>query len=221
VATPRFLNDEKKNKPTRHFSEREICKFFICGFCPHDLFVNLKCDLGECKKVHDDDIRKQWEEYPDKERYGFEEEFIRYCEKLTLELDRKMKKSQSSLNRRKLDGSHANDNIYLRIEQIDKRYDELFKTMEKYSEEARVDEVNEIMTQLEELKKEKKTLTDQVQVTQDKRMELCKICGAYLVIGDTEKRKLSHLEGKQHKGYELIRNKIDEYYVLNYNTIIC
>jgi len=51
-----------------------------------------------------------------------------------------------------------------------------------------------------------------VQVTQDKRMELCKICGAYLVIGDTEKRKLSHLEGKQHKGYELIRNKIDEYY---------
>jgi len=55
-------------------------------------------------------------------------------------------------------------------------------------------------------------LTDKIEGgTLEKRMELCLICGAYLVIGDTEKRISSHLEGKQHIGYEMIRNRIEEY----------
>ncbi len=45
-------------------------------------------------------------------------------------------------------------------------------------------------------------------------MKVCDICGAFLVVGDTEKRTASHLEGKQHIGFELIRKTTDYWKVI-------
>jgi len=176
------------------------------------LFVNTRSDLGECKKIHDEELRRQWDACTEKEKFRYEDEYIRYLEKLVADLERKMKKSQSTLNRRKTkDENNLMDSAQL--EQLDKRSEELFKTMAKYSEENQLEEANKTMAELEELKKQKKELTDKIESgSQEKRMELCQICGAYLVIGDTEKRISSHLDGKQHKGYEMIRNRIDEHY---------
>jgi hypothetical protein len=46
-------------------------------------------------------------------------------------------------------------------------------------------------------------------------MKVCDVCGAFLVVGDTEKRMQSHLEGKQHQGFALIRRTIQEYKVIS------
>lgn len=45
---------------------------------------------------------------------------------------------------------------------------------------------------------------------QEKRMKVCETCGAFLVIGDTDKRISSHLEGKQHQGFQLVRDTIEQ-----------
>lgn len=42
------------------------------------------------------------------------------------------------------------------------------------------------------------------------KMEVCKVCGCFLVINDAPQRIQSHLEGKQHMGYARIRSKIEE-----------
>ena len=42
-----------------------------------------------------------------------------------------------------------------------------------------------------------------------KAMEVCEICGAYLVKGDAESRISEHLKGKQHMGYAKLRATID------------
>ena len=47
-------------------------------------------------------------------------------------------------------------------------------------------------------------------------MRVCEICGAFLVVGDTEKRLQSHLEGKQHIGFALIRKTIADWKVSFY-----
>lgn len=44
-------------------------------------------------------------------------------------------------------------------------------------------------------------------------MKVCETCGAFLVLGDTEKRTVSHMEGKQHQGFAQIRKTLDEYRV--------
>jgi len=32
---------------------------FLCGFCPNELFVNTRADLGICNKIHDDELTKK------------------------------------------------------------------------------------------------------------------------------------------------------------------
>lgn len=39
-------------------------------------------------------------------------------------------------------------------------------------------------------------------------MELCDVCGSFLVIGDTQSRVDAHLLGKQHIGFARIRTSI-------------
>ena len=51
---------------------------------------------------------------------------------------------------------------------------------------------------------------------QEKRMKVCEICGAFLVIGDTENRVRSHLEGKQHVGYLRIREALKKFSVCKF-----
>jgi len=92
----------------------------------------------------------------EKEKYRYEENYIRYLEKLISDLERKMKKSQSSLSRRKMKDEN-NSMDHTQLEQIDKRCEELFKTMAKYSEENQLEEANKTMAELEELKKKKKS----------------------------------------------------------------
>ena len=41
-------------------------------------------------------------------------------------------------------------------------------------------------------------------------MELCDVCGSFLVIGDTQSRVDAHLLGKQHIGFARIRTSIEE-----------
>ena len=40
------------------------------------------------------------------------------------------------------------------------------------------------------------------------KMELCDVCGSFLVIGDTQSRVDAHLLGKQHIGFARIRTAI-------------
>ncbi len=42
------------------------------------------------------------------------------------------------------------------------------------------------------------------------KMEMCDVCGSFLVIGDTQGRVDAHLIGKQHIGYARIRATITQ-----------
>ncbi|KMS93286.1 hypothetical protein BVRB_033010, partial [Beta vulgaris subsp. vulgaris] len=44
----------------------------------------------------------------------------------------------------------------------------------------------------------------------EKKMGVCDICGAFLVQNEAESRIQSHLNGKQHVGFSMIREKIEE-----------
>ena len=44
---------------------------------------------------------------------------------------------------------------------------------------------------------------------QQKAMEVCDICGAFLIVGDAQQRVDDHLMGKQHVGYARLRAAVD------------
>lgn len=45
----------------------------------------------------------------------------------------------------------------------------------------------------------------------EKRMEVCPTCGAFLIVGDAQKRIDSHFEGRQHTGWARVRQTCLEF----------
>lgn len=41
-------------------------------------------------------------------------------------------------------------------------------------------------------------------------MEVCEVCGAFLIVGDAQSRVDDHLMGKQHMGYAKIKATVEE-----------
>lgn len=81
--------------------------------------------------------------------------------------------------------------------------------------------------QVETLNTEKAVLTqpqnEKVLMLQEKKMALCDVCGSFLVANDAAERTQSHVAGKQHVGYGMVRDFINEYkasFILNFFTFI-
>lgn len=85
--------------------------------------------------------------------------------------------------------------------------DDLVYKAEILGSEGKVEEAQGVMKLCDQLKKERYHLenldsTKQDQITaQAKQMEVCPVCGAFLIVGDAESRQREHLLGKQHMGY--------------------
>lgn len=45
-------------------------------------------------------------------------------------------------------------------------------------------------------------------------MEVCEVCGAFLIVGDAQSRVDDHLMGKQHMGYAKIKSTVEELKVM-------
>lgn len=45
---------------------------------------------------------------------------------------------------------------------------------------------------------------------QEKQMEVCEVCGAFLIVGDAQSRVDDHLMGKQHMGYAKIKATVED-----------
>jgi hypothetical protein len=52
--------------------------------------------------------------------------------------------------------------------------------------------------------------TAELAAAQEKQMEVCEICGAFLIVGDAQQRIDDHLMGKQHMGYARLKQAVEE-----------
>ena len=76
----------------------QFCKLYLVKFCPHDLFVNTRADLGACSRVHDDEARDLFEKAVYSYRkQQYEDEFIRFCQSMLNEVERKIIKGKQRL----------------------------------------------------------------------------------------------------------------------------
>lgn len=67
------------------------------SFCPHDLFVNTRADLGPCLKSHDEEMKKQYEKSSRFGKLGYEEDFERYLRTLLGDVERKIRRGMERL----------------------------------------------------------------------------------------------------------------------------
>jgi len=199
-----------------HWSDNEMCKYFLCGFCPHELFTNTKADLGACPKVHDEALKKEYEKSNRRGSMGYEETFYRFLQGIMSDVERRIRRGHErlALNAKKEQDMKAAKGDDEKISMITDHISQLLNEIESLGSEGKVEEAQGVMKLVDQLKEEKESLVQMSKLnpmsSQEKQMEVCETCGAFLIVGDAQSRVDDHLQGKQHVGYARIKAAVDE-----------
>lgn len=215
-----------QKKPV-HWEDPEFCKYFMVKFCPHDLFVNTRADLGACSKVHCEEAKIQYNEASSRSKMQYEDEFVAFATNLLNDVERRIEKGKQRLelmNKTETPVSHSNSQSQKNQEQIkllSEKINGLVQEAEQMGTCGQVEEAQGLMKLCDQLKEERDTLrkqnesihwsqTYELAAAQEKQMEVCEVCGAFLIVGDAQSRIDDHLMGKQHMGYARLKNAVNE-----------
>merc|ERR1712106_121473 len=203
----------------------EVCRHFMVKFCPHDLFTNTKSDLGLCEKIHDEEIKKEFEKANSYRRAQFEDEFVRYAESMLTDVDKRIRKGKQRLAlsiKEALASSTTGDGrVDEQLELLSERITGLVSEAERLGGEGNIEEAQGLLKLCDQLREERDALrrnhensvwhrAAEMAASQEKQMEVCEVCGAFLIVGDAQQRIDDHLTGKQHCGFAKLREAIQE-----------
>jgi len=224
----------------KHFTDDDVCPYFLCGMCPHEMFTNTKLSLGDCPKLHLDLLKTQYEAEREKtgNDYGYEVETMKYVKELVDNCDRKIRQGQERL------AMNTEVDAMENASKVDTEIKQLMTTVENLAEQGKVEESMMINERIEELRNTKPmaenlkpedflvpgeevwkgteadvesiitTMRSQPHAKIQK-LRVCGICGAYLSIFDNETRITDHFRGKTHLGFLQMRTKLKEAADLN------
>ncbi len=82
-------------------TDAKVCRSYLVGTCPHDLFTNTKQDLGPCPKVHSEGLKTEYDSASaaDKAKWGFEFDYMRDMQKYIDDCDRRIDTAQRRLEK--------------------------------------------------------------------------------------------------------------------------
>ncbi|KAJ8728270.1 hypothetical protein PYW08_016655 [Mythimna loreyi] len=218
--------NEKIKKP--NWEDPEYCKYYMVKFCPHDLFVNTRADLGACPKVHDDEVKDLFEKAESSyKKAQYVEEFLRFCRHMINDVERKIQKGKQRLElmNSKPEGppmtQAQTEKNQEQVQLLSEKITALVQEAEEAGTRGDVEQAQGLMKLCDRLKEEKEQLlkqqenshwsmTAELAAAQEKQMEVCPVCGAFLIVGDAQQRIDDHLSGKQHVGYFKLRQAYEE-----------
>lgn len=215
------------------FDHPDVCRDFLVGFCLPEAFRNTKNDIGFCPyPIHDEALKKRYQESNRFGRLGYEEKYFDRLNRMHNEVRRKIEKNEARLVHTRAD-THVSAEVYDRKKQdlIEKR-EILGRRIEGLMEEAEIEgaqgnvaaaqtavqKADELTKERNDLKKEEEALeherqramTMEEQLTAgNKQMQVCQVCGCFMLTNDAQSRIDDHLSGKLHIAYTRIKEQID------------
>ncbi|XP_021734357.1 putative RNA-binding protein Luc7-like 1 isoform X1 [Chenopodium quinoa] len=81
----------------RKYFDRDVCRLFLSGLCPHELFQLTKMDMGPCPKVHSLQLRKEYEDAKAKGVDNYDRDLEDVIDRLIVECDRKITRALKRL----------------------------------------------------------------------------------------------------------------------------
>ncbi|SOV83452.1 U1 snRNA associated protein, putative [Plasmodium sp. gorilla clade G3] len=203
--------DETDSKKKYSFKDENVCKYYLIDFCPHDLFPNTKSDIGRCKNIHSDILKEQLEKHEDYKYYlaKYQQMFMKTLERIIDVADMKIEKTKEKLKHMSNTPNNTSDKK-TKIESINSHICDLLKQSEEAGEKGDLNKATSFNNQITMLQEEIKRLTEEMQKSNDGNLKVCEICGAMQAVGDVVQRFENHINGKQHLGFDKIRNTFNK-----------
>lgn len=198
------------------YNSPKVCKSYLCGLCPHDLFTNTKMDSGPCPLYHSEKLIADYKRAKSLgETRGYEDDLYRALNDAVTECDRKIHAAQRRLE--KAPDDLKTSHLTIEITDLSKEIDVLTKLVEKLGEAGMMGKslkYLDIIDELNEMKNAKhaelKAIIGFESNSQQQKLRVCDTCSAYLSMFDSDKRLADHFAGKMHYGFVKIREKLAE-----------
>src|ERR1700712_3743907 len=96
-----YMSGPGSKPPQLAITDPKVCRSYLVGTCPHDLFTNTKQDFGPCTKNHNEALKNEYEaaDQDQKRRWGFEFDYLRDMQKYVDECNRRIDSAQRRLEK--------------------------------------------------------------------------------------------------------------------------
>ncbi|KAL3520495.1 hypothetical protein ACH5RR_018644 [Cinchona calisaya] len=140
----------------RKYYDRDVCRLFLSGLCPHELFQLTKMDMGPCPKVHSLQLRKEYEESKTKGTDNYDRDLEDVIDRLIVECDRKIARAL-----KRLDDEDAKAAIAISVSEVtltpdilelSKQIKEKLKEADQHDLEGKTDMKIRVLEVVEELR---------------------------------------------------------------------
>ncbi|KAK6465889.1 U1 snRNP protein [Scheffersomyces coipomensis] len=201
-------------------SSPRVCKSFLVGTCPHDLFVGTKQDIGRCSRLHlqkhklefEYRTKKLKEEFP-----SFELEYFNHIKEYIYKLDKVMADAQQRLTQTTPEEQSKIETITKELYNLDIKIGLMTQEIDCLVKEGEIQKslyetvkLNELCKERDVLAANARTLAENVGQTSQQKLQVCEGCGAYLSRLDSDRRLADHFIGKIHMGYVQMRQAYEE-----------
>ncbi|CCC68664.1 hypothetical protein NCAS_0B05800 [Naumovozyma castellii] len=211
----------KHNIKRREMSlyDPKICKAYLVGDCPYELFQGTKQSLGRCPQLH---LAKYKLKYESEKKKGvnfdeFEKEYFMVLSKFINDCNGQINIALKNLEHT----AEERGKIKAATEELDVLDSKIGLMEQEIESLISVNEVTKAMIQsikLQEMQerrklvaKKVKNITENVGQSAQQKLQVCEVCGAYLSRLDTDRRLADHFLGKIHLGYVKMREHYDYY----------
>ena len=210
MGQDRDLPTERKRK--RHFSDPGVCKFFLCGLCPYELFANTKSDLGGHRhgEVDDEEMRREWNKLSqeEKDRYGYEWDLLRFLEDIVAKCDRKVHRNQERVVQEEKDAAPSREEVQALVG-LERQMEDLIMSATALAEQRKGEEAMDLMREVAELEKRRQRLLSHPEKRSQTTL-VCSVSGNFMSSLDSIDRVRCHFAGKQYQGWRMCREKLGE-----------
>src|SRR5271167_2611283 len=196
----------------------QVCRSYLVGTCPHDLFTNTKQDLGPCPKFHPENLKIEYDALPASERaskYGFEYDYMRDLQKYIDECNRRIDVAQRRLEKTP-DEIRQTNALLKQISDLNKSIETGLMEIQILGEQSEVSRayeeffrIRQAMQTKGDKERELKALSDTSGPSGHQKLQVCDVCGAYLSRLDNDRRLADHFYGKMHLGYAQMRKTFE------------
>src|SRR4051794_37294676 len=201
------------------YTDSTVCRSFLTGTCPHDLFTNTKQDLGPCPKVHSEPLKTEHESASaaEKAKWGFEYDYMRDLQKYIDECNRRIDVAQRRLEKTP-DEIRQTNALLKQISDLNKSIETGLLEIEILGEQSEVSRayeeffrIRQAMQTKGDKERELKALSDTSGPSGHQKLQVCDVCGAYLSRLDNDRRLADHFYGKMHLGYAQMRKTYEAF----------
>lgn len=203
-----------EQRKERKYTDDDICKNYLLGLCPNELFTSTKIDLGRCEKHHSDEFKETFEVDLEGARYRRKWRAILrpQLRRLLDNVDRRIGLNSIRVAKEKGSTTDLTEDQKQQVDKLKEEVAEKLRLAEQAGDDGKFEESRELVKGSEDIKRRMEDV-EYKRFEKYKKENICDICG--LIIDDKEAEDMKtgrgwHSNGKQHIGYAIIREKLAE-----------